>query len=314
MAAADARAFYAAGGVDRAAAYGDITALAVFAAADARAFFAAGGRHRASVDRDGAARAAMAAVIAAADARAVLAAGDGDIAAVNGDRAARFSVAAADARAAALHFINGQHAHALAGALGVDGQAVAVGHGDARRDVERRAVREDQVRLAADNHAPADIHFADGHNPVRPRGGLVCENGVVVAGPLCAFRVKILHGHERERRRHGDIALGHGEGIFAVIAQDSVHGGFTLRHVQGFQPLLRCDGEGDLSAFRRAYKVGLDVAVYSLADRDIPDPRVRLRQRLVRDGLEGLIREGAEIERSVFALQAIIPLHADGEV
>ena len=113
------------------------------------------------------------------------------------------------------------------------------------------------MRLAADNHAPADIHFADGHNPVRPRGGLVCENGVVVAGPLCAFRVKILHGHERERRRHGDIALGHGEGF----RFGNIHGFAVRRGVGKARQRIarrRFDGEDDGIALGELRRDALD--------------------------------------------------------
>ena len=193
-AAADARAVEAALGIDRRADDGHLAAVAaelvalhgaaVLAAADARRVLAAVGIDGAAIDGD---HAALAGAHAAADARAALAATGSQLAAVDDHRAAEHAVAAADARrvvaADRLHLAAVQRegagpglgraadagiaglsagCHQLAAGLlpatlAPDGQGAARGHEYARAHRGGMHVVDDDVHIAAGDHARIEV-------------------------------------------------------------------------------------------------------------------------------------------------------------
>ena len=194
-AAADARGILALGSAEQAllrprvnhrrlAAYGNGIQAAGDTRADGRAVLAAVGVDRAAED----AHAPAASAVAGADARAAIAAEHVDLAARDRDRAGVPDHAvAADARGivvigrlCAVGCARVERAGAAA--LAVDGQAVAVGDGDALLGRQRRAVAEDQVHIARNRHAAVNLHVIRHCVP----SGLACGSPDGLVSEHCA--------------------------------------------------------------------------------------------------------------------------------
>lgn len=99
-------------------------------------------------------------LIAAANARTFSATIGHDHTASDCDITAFTLAVAADARVVILDVADGQFAHDVARALGIDGQTIVSTDVDAALYGEPRAVAEDQVRVAADRDAVLDSNNA----------------------------------------------------------------------------------------------------------------------------------------------------------
>ena len=280
---------------------GDFTASAyivpidAMAGADARGAFAAGGRDIAAVDGDLATigSGSAADTRAAADVTDIripvfVTAGGCDLAADDGDGARVLTIIAADAGVMIVYAVDGQRAHARAGALGVDGQAAACGDMDALGGGEGRAVAEYQPEIRArldallcdGNITLHTVPAGEGSPAVRIRQRL--RIGVL----LRAAFVQILHHGVliREHRRYGHIRRRHGEAA----------GGDAGRRVGGIVDEKRL--------FRAGFLVGIGQRCQNLAlvrRRGEGDRRARRGGGKVRHSRAARRADGDDIDRSL---------------